>query len=239
VMDDDPAIQLLFERYSLKHHPIKAETHEEAAHLLQTTHPTALILDCEYDPAILKTILTVADPSLSIIQVPLPSGRRTLRKLGLADYLVKPVSREMLTAAVAQCGKEAHRILIIDDDADIVRLFALILGTLPFVDEIWQAYGGLEGLEIMKQQRPDVVILDLLMPDLDGFSILEAVKADPDLCDLPLILVSAQGAGDAIRSSVNGAISFSKPAGFQPIELVRCIEALVDTVNPTTASQAP
>jgi DNA-binding response OmpR family regulator len=170
-----------------------------------------------------------------VIACAMPSGRRTMQHLGVTDYLVKPITSDGLRQALHRIGRDIHDILIIDDDREIVRLFHRMLQAMPEKYRVRKAYGGLEGLELMRLQPPDAVILDLLMPDLDGLSIVQRMHATAELAHIPIIVVSARGASEAIAPSSNGSLTINKPAGFQPLELVYCIEALIDNFSPATA----
>ncbi len=108
--------------------------------------------------------------------------------LGVAAYLLKPVSREQLLAALAPFA--AKTVLIVDDDPDLLRLFRRMLADQPY--RVLRAKNGSEALAIMAQQRPDVVLLDLVMPEMDGFQLLAHRNADPVLRQIPVIVVSSQ-----------------------------------------------
>jgi signal transduction histidine kinase/CheY-like chemotaxis protein len=90
----------------------------------------------------------------------------------------------------AQPASAAGRgtILIVDDEKSTHDLLESELSSAGY--RIMHAAGGREGLRLAKQARPDVITLDIIMPDLDGWSVLKALKADPDLCDIPVVLVT-------------------------------------------------
>lgn len=169
----------------------------------------------------------------------MPSGKRSMKTHGIADFLVKPVSAEGMHQALRRLERPVQHILVIDDEQDIVRLYERILRNLSPVHQVRKAYGGEEGLEMMRSTPPDVVILDLLMPQMDGFAVLQHMKNDPALCDVPVILASAYGASDAISAVARGTLSLDKPDGFEPGELVRCVEALVDLITPYRTPARP
>jgi signal transduction histidine kinase/DNA-binding response OmpR family regulator len=79
-------------------------------------------------------------------------------------------------------------VLIIDDEKPAHELLERELAGAGY--DILHAAGGREGLKLAKQARPDVITLDIIMPDLDGWSVLKALKADPELCDIPVVLVT-------------------------------------------------
>jgi CheY-like chemotaxis protein len=219
----------LFERYTSKHKAISAATLEEAARLVKNIQPSALVVD----KSRAANIHDVAG-STPVITCSMPSGRRTMQLYGATDYLVKPVSRAELFTSLERLNLPVHTILLIDDDPDVVRMFSRMLQTAPQQYELWKAYGGMEGLAQMEQQPPDVVLLDVLMPEVDGFEVVRKMKANPALASVPIIMISAYGAMETIEASADGELAVVKPAGFQPIELVRCIEALVEEFRPAT-----
>jgi len=81
------------------------------------------------------------------------------------------------------------RILIIDDDPDFVKATKIVLESKDY--QVLAAYDGLEGIEKVKEERPDLIILDIIMPKEDGFKVCEALKADPELTKIPVIILTS------------------------------------------------
>ncbi|MBW1713930.1 MAG: response regulator [Deltaproteobacteria bacterium] len=82
-----------------------------------------------------------------------------------------------------------ERVLIVDDDPDLVEAVSMLLeaaGMVPLA-----AYGGAEGLDKARNENPDLIILDVMMPDIDGFAVAKELSADDKLKDIPLIMLSA------------------------------------------------
>ncbi len=82
------------------------------------------------------------------------------------------------------------RIVCIEDEPEMIDLVRLILGRRGF--ELIGAVGGREGLETVRQVKPDLVLLDLMMPDMDGWEIYQHMKADEELRNIPVIIVTAK-----------------------------------------------
>lgn len=82
------------------------------------------------------------------------------------------------------------RIVCIEDEPEMIDLIRLILGRRGF--ELIGAVGGREGLETVRQVKPDLVLLDLMMPDMDGWEIYQHMKADEELRNIPVIIVTAK-----------------------------------------------
>jgi len=81
------------------------------------------------------------------------------------------------------------KILVIDDDPDLVESVTMILESKNH--EVIQAYGGIEGLEKAKAEKPDAIVLDVMMPDTDGYAVCKELKGDPEYCDIPVLLLTA------------------------------------------------
>ncbi|OHE21927.1 MAG: histidine kinase [Syntrophobacterales bacterium RBG_19FT_COMBO_59_10] len=81
------------------------------------------------------------------------------------------------------------KILVVDDDPDMVEATSLILKSKRY--DVIAAYGGIEGLEKAKAEKPDLIVLDVMMPDKDGYAVCKDLKADAALCDIPVLLLTA------------------------------------------------
>lgn len=208
---------------------------EQVAHLVRAIEPTALIVDTDLAS---QAKLALGYSLIPIITCPMPSGKRAMQHYGISDFLVKPVTFEALCAALDKLAVPIRNVLIVDDEPDIVRLFTRMLQRLPEPCQVRKAYSGFECLRLMANQRPDVLILDVILPDMRGLSVVEQIKQDPLLAKIPIVLASAFGASDAIQKMAHGLLTVTKHEGFEPIELVQCVEAIVGTLKPAIA-QAP
>ena len=81
------------------------------------------------------------------------------------------------------------KILVVDDDPDLVESVTMILESKNH--EVVQAYGGIEGLEKAKAEKPDAIVLDVMMPDKDGYEVCKELKGDPEYSDIPILLLTA------------------------------------------------
>jgi DNA-binding response OmpR family regulator len=96
------------------------------------------------------------------------------------------------------------RILLIDDDPDFVDATRIVLESVPY--EVIVAYDGDEGLVKVREERPDLVLLDIIMPTQDGFHVCEKLKSDPELWGIPVIMLTSlsQRIGDTVYSVQDG-----------------------------------
>jgi CheY-like chemotaxis protein len=123
---------------------------------------------------------------------------------------VCPAARPGIAASAAQPTRTnaLGTILIIDDETPAHDLLGRELASAGY--DVLHAAGGREGLKLAKQARPDVITLDIIMPELDGWSVLKALKADPELCDIPVVLVTILGDRD-LGFALGAADYITKP----------------------------
>ena len=105
----------------------------------------------------------------------------------------------------------AKRILVVDDDENILSLERTILEQKGF--DVTAAAGGAEALKLLADQTFDLVLLDVMMPEVDGFTVCRKIKEDPRLKDVPVIFLTAKGGGEALAEGFeSGAIMYiNKP----------------------------
>jgi signal transduction histidine kinase/DNA-binding response OmpR family regulator len=154
--------------------------------------------------------------------------------LGAADYLVKPVAREQVLAALERCvtvADERRKVLVIDDDPRAVEFIGAVLEHEGYT--VVRAPGGAEGVAMARSVGPSLVLLDLLMPELDGFEVVERLRADPETADIPIVILTAKTMTAADKRRLNGQISYLARKG----EFDRT--ALVDLVGRFSRAPSP
>ena len=105
--------------------------------------------------------------------------------------------------------------LIVDDDPKAVELVALRVEGLA--GTVLRAYGGREAIAAARQELPDVIVLDLMMPDVNGFDVVEALKEHPDTARIPIVVVTAKQITPEDRAKLNGYVSsIMEKSGFDP-----------------------
>jgi len=114
---------------------------------------------------------------------------------GAAAVLQKPISRAQLTFSLANLGLHpdqgrAHTVLVVDDDPKAVEVIAAFLPTPDYT--VARAYGGNEAITLAQQLRPDVIFLDLMMPEVTGFDVVAALKANSETACIPILVVTAK-----------------------------------------------
>jgi CheY-like chemotaxis protein len=97
------------------------------------------------------------------------------------------------------------KVLVVDDDPKAVELIAARVQGLA--STVLRAYGGREAIAAAQQELPDLIVLDLMMPEVNGFDVVEALKAQPDTARIPIVVVTAMQITDADRAKLNGYVS--------------------------------
>ncbi len=115
------------------------------------------------------------------------------------------------------------KILVVEDDKFLREMITRKLDRENY--EVVQAVDGEEGEEKIKEERPDLVLLDLILPGIDGFTVLERVKQDPEVKDIPVIILSNLGQKSEVERGLSlGAIDFLIKAHFTPGEIIEKIQ---------------
>ncbi|MCW2608207.1 MAG: hybrid sensor histidine kinase/response regulator [Frankiales bacterium] len=140
---------------------------------------------------------------------------------GASAILQKPVSRAQLRESLAHHGLHedepaTHTVLVVDDDPKAVELIAAFLPRPRYA--VVRAYGGAEAITLARQVLPDLVLLDLMMPDVNGFQVVEALQQDPVTARVPILVVTAKQITDedrrVLQSSHETPIHIVEKAGF-------------------------
>lgn len=176
------------------------------------------VLDRAELPATLPVIRCVIDPPMASSPTP-----------GIHAYLTKPVTRGQLRASLRGIPREARGCLIVDDEPDVLRLLARMIQPLRPGWEIRVAGGGAEALEMLRSWRPGVILLDLMMPGVDGYAVLQALREDERLREVPVIIVSAQSR-DAGRLTAR-QVAVEMPRGLGATALLQYLKASLDVLT--------
>jgi GAF domain-containing protein/CheY-like chemotaxis protein len=200
-IDDDPSVITLYKRYLEKQNYEVIGIHETRNILAQVKEyaPFAILLDViipEKDGwSVIKELKEDAfTRDIPVIICSIVSDKNRGFSLGAANYLIKPIVEHELVEAVRQIDTQQKgevKVLVVDDQADDILLIRRILEAQPNYSII-EAANGKEGLELVKSKEPDLIILDLNMPEMNGFAMIEALKANEKTRSIPIIIVSAK-----------------------------------------------
>jgi len=117
-------------------------------------------------------------------------------------------------------------ILIVEDDALIRRLYEKVFSSEGH--KVSTAADGEEGLLKIKEEKPALILLDIMMPKMDGLELLERIKADPEIADIPVVvLTNLAGTKDAETALSKGAVKYIVKSGYKPKEIVGMVKEIL------------
>jgi CheY-like chemotaxis protein len=146
---------------------------------------------------------------------------------GAAAILQKPVSRSQLYASLASLGLQptqdhTHTVLVVDDDPKNVEVIAAFLPTPAYA--VVRAYGGDEAITMARRLRPDLILLDLMMPEVSGFDVVEALQRKYDTARIPILVVTAKEITALDRAALNDSqdtfVPKAEKAGFNRLRFI-------------------
>jgi signal transduction histidine kinase/CheY-like chemotaxis protein len=183
-------------------------------------HAVMLNLATSADPWPLVETLKQQAPGTPIIGCSVPQPTERAIGAGALGYLIKPVTRSKLEEAIQMADRPVRRVLVVDDDPDVLQLFSRMLHVYDDTLEIVTASDGEQALDQLHRLPPDLMLLDIVMPDMDGWQILEAMRQDKGIEDIPTFFVSAQDPAD--QPLVSKFLLVTMDEGLSLSKLLRC-----------------
>ncbi|TMF70434.1 MAG: response regulator [Chloroflexi bacterium] len=218
VVEDDPAAAELLTRQLIGagYRTEIARTGSEAIAKARELHPAAITLDIilpEVDGWEVMTQLKsdAATSAIPVVVVSIVDNAELGLALGAIDYFVKPVEAKELIARlnllkIKNPNRDGEvRVLIVDDEA--ANRHWLIKALEPAGFTVLPASGGREAIDMAKSLQPDLVLLDLMMPEVTGFDVVEALRADPSTREMPIMVLTAANLTDADKRQLSGRVS--------------------------------
>lgn len=215
------------------------QTVDAARNALQTEPVRALVMNELVTQGALGTLAQLPESpfDIPIISCWVPETETAIRRMGAQDYLVKPVDREDLLASLSRAAPNAHKVLLVEDDAEAQALFQRMLSAATPSLVVRTATDGASALQALRSWRPDVVLLDLVLPGQDGFAVLAHKAEDEDIRDIPVIVISAR---DPQREPVmSNALVVTRQGGLSARDLALLLEAILAALPPRFAARVP
>jgi signal transduction histidine kinase/CheY-like chemotaxis protein len=160
-----------------------------------------------------------------------PGEDEAAQRLGVVRYLVKPVTREALLSTLGELGDGVESVLLVDDKPEVLQLFARMLSSAPRSYRVLRATSGQQALDLLRERRPDVMMLDLIMPGIDGFQVLREKSQDPAIREIPVIIISATDPTD--EPIVSDTLTVTHSGGLSARDLLVCIQAISEVLAPS------
>jgi len=233
LLEKGKTLQRLFSRYLHDFETIPVQDVEEAVRQLNHSPAQALVVNASPfeetpTPVDRLTSLPYATPTITCW---VPGEDEAARRLGVVRYLIKPITREVLLSTLRDLGGDVRSVLLVDDQPEVLQLFMRMLSSAECSYDILQAKSGQRALSLLRQRRPDVMLLDLIMPGMDGFQVLQEKARDPSIREIPVVVVSAKDpSGEPI---VSDTLTVTRSGGLSSRDLMTCIQAVSGILSPS------
>jgi signal transduction histidine kinase/CheY-like chemotaxis protein len=244
VIDDEAAARDLVQRALTKEgYQVRTATSgSEGLTLARQLKPAAITLDVMMPGMDGWAVLTVlkADPltaDIPVIMLTVVDEKNLGFALGATDYLVKPIEWERLLAVLHKLRRHpaGSQVLVIEDDPETREMLRRAIQKQGW--EVVEAENGRVGLERVAANAPGVILLDLMMPEMDGFEFMQELRRKPECSHIPVIVVTAKDLSDEERRRLNGhVIQIIAKGGHTTRELLDEIEKLISNVGEAAKS---
>jgi len=237
VIDDDPDAQYLLQEGlgTGEFEVMGARSAHSGLQMARELHPEAILLDIlmpETDGwQVLSELKSqAATANIPVILLTIVDRKALGFRLGAADYLLKPLDPAAVLEALRRViggGNHARKcVIVVDDDPHVREMLSQFLAEPEY--ELISALDGETGLQMIHRHHPDVILLDLVMPRLDGFGVIEQLRADPGLRAIPIIVISAKDLTREELTRLKESVALViKKQGFDGSQLVQEISNAV------------
>lgn len=225
VLEEGTVVQHIFERY-LGNVEVAAAANLASALELVNTSPAHLLVINHPDAITLQAQAAASGSlpfDLQVLAFWLPGSTDMAASLHVRRYLIKPVSQETLLRVVEQFVEPGKTILLVDDNPEILQLFGRILSASERRYSVLRASNGQQGLDMLVRRKPELMVLDLVMPDLSGFDVLAEKERDTRIRGIPTIVISAQDPSGVQK--IEGQVALARQGGFSPRDLLDLVQA--------------
>jgi CheY-like chemotaxis protein len=246
VVDDDPTIHDLLsttlakEGYRIQH----ARDGAEALDMMRKSPPDIVTLDVMMPKVDGWSVLGAmkSDSALDhipVIMITIVDDKNLGYTLGASEFMTKPIDRGRLLALVRSfAGPSQKQVLIVDDDANVRDLVRTTLEGAGL--KTVQAENGRAALDWLNNHPlPSLILLDLMMPEMDGFAFLEAAREDDELIDVPVVVLTAKDLTESERAFLAERTLLVLSKSAQPIERLGSAIAAIAKPRMARASAAP
>jgi len=234
-IDDDPDVIYLIRENLAEagYRVVGALSAEEGVRKARELRPFAITLDILMPGTDGWEVLhqLKADPAtrdIPVVVLSIVDNKDLGYHLGASDYLIKPVDRDAILSALARIHRDRGSILVVDDDPSVADMVRQLLEGEPYL--IAAAADGEQALEAIAHQQPGVILLDLLMPRMDGFELLKRLKEEASYRHIPVIVLTAKLLTNGERDGLKqGVLSVIEKLGLDRETLIGQISAALQT----------
>jgi signal transduction histidine kinase/CheY-like chemotaxis protein len=236
IIDDEPVVHDILAR-TLERYGFRTESAlsgQDGLRLARKIHPQAITLDVMMPGMDGWAVLAAlkSDPELAdipVVMVTIVDAKNLGYALGAAEYITKPVDRELLAGVLLRYrGNAATSALVVEDDAASREMVRRMLESEGW--RVTEAHNGREALEKLTENPPGIVLLDLMMPEMDGFEFLAEMHRHKEWASIPVVVLTAKDLTPGERARLNGHVSRVLQKGeYQRDELLEYVSRLVSS----------
>ena len=236
VANDDGSVSSLLSRHLGGRTVIPIAQTEEADEMARSLHPAAVIVNMM--PAIAQHLWTgpigafTAEHNVPVIRCSIPSASWLRDASNVDDCLTKPVSRADLRACLGRHWDGSETILIVDDHSGFVSYLSRVINVTYPSATVMAAYTGADALRLAREQRPGVILLDLALPDMDGFAVVSALRADERLAGTKIVIITATSFGEEALARHPGMLTVRQTEPLSASAVISLIETTLRVAQP-------
>ncbi|MCD6519872.1 MAG: response regulator [Anaerolineae bacterium] len=239
LVDADPSLADMLRRYLNDRPVIGIPSLENLEETIQKEHPLAVIVNLLPDAPEERWLEEISPLAtrygVPLIRCAIPSPSWLRQMSGLTDCLTKPIAPEMLHATLERYCSEPSTTLVVDDDPGFVRLMERMLNQEPLVKHVLTAYAGERAIELARIHQPNLIFLDLLMAEMDGFGTLKVLRQLPSLTNTPVIAVTGTSYAEEALHRTAPYFTITQASGFSSGTIVELLNAVLQFLQPNYA----
>ena len=242
VIDDDQAVRDVLSRFLSKEgfRVVSASSGQEGLRLARELRPTVITLDVMMPQMDGWAVLShlKADPQLAsipVIMLTIIDEKNIGYSLGASDYLTKPIDRRRLSAILKRYQSERPMALIVEDDEVARHALRTVLEKEGWA--VSEAQHGRAGLDAVAREKPDLILLDLMMPEMDGFEFSTELRKEERWRGIPIIVVTAKDLTPQERVRLHGSVTkILQKGAYSREQLLQEVRELVESCMHGTAA---
>lgn len=231
ILTTRPSTGVLLSRCAQPYRALIVNSLDQLRMALQWTIPQAIIFDrSSLDPAAeldLTAFAAECKQATILLSLTLETEAALYKQLAVTSYLTKPILRDQLLDTLRLLENDIEHILIVDDDRDFIKLIFRMFDTPLKHYRISTALNGYEALVLLEKHKPDLLLLDLEMPGMNGVQLLKQIRDDDRFRTLPVVIMSAKEELEPY-SAISANIEVFRAPYFTQQEILRMVRQLIE-----------